>query len=389
MSKNAKRFLSLFFAVIMLCTICFPVEAKKTVTSPSDGKYYRIKYARNNRYLDIPADVYDNNGTQLQIWDYAQGNQNQIFRLVKVKKNWHIVAQNGKIIEVRDSSHQDGAQVAQWDLHNLNCGLWTVKTNNDGTVSFQNVESKKFLNVQGGGNAGNGRKIIQYHNDKTVAMKFILEQLGDSDIYSAAYQRDIQNSEIIWKTCNPIKDRIYNWTQFDKGWGYYPAVGQKLLYSASFLSPNTVANLVKKHAYNQSTWSQIQAAINGELDAQAINRLLKNVLHLEKEVPYLGTMLSILQILWDSRNENSWNKFLDAVKISPDGQYSGVIAYHYRKITSYKVWGPIPGMVAYGYSTYIKDIQEVSYASWTGSNFSKVKALPQKAKRGSWSYQYK
>ncbi len=389
MNKSAKRVFSLLMTMIMLFAICYPAEAKKTVTSVSNGRYYRIKYAGSNRYLDIPAQGYDNNGTQLQIWDYAQGNQNQIFRLVKANNSqyWHIVAQNGKIIEVRNSSHQDGAQVAQWDSHNGKCGLWSIKKQTDGTVSFQNVESKKFLNVQGGGKAGNGRRIIQYHNDKSVAMKFILEVLDDSDVYSAAYQRNIKNEEITWRRCNPIKDRIYNQTQFSKGWSYYPAIGQKLLYSVDFLSPNTVANLVKKAAYSKSTWKQIESAIKGELTATAITELAAS---LGYNVPFVGGALSILQTLWNSRDENQWNKFLDAVQISRNGQYSGVIVYNYRQITSFGSYGPLSnGTTAWGWQTYIKDVQSVSYKSWTGSNFARVKALPQKVKAGSWHYEYK
>ena len=38
----------------------------------------------------------------------------------------------------------------------------------DGTVSFRNRESGKYLNVQGGGDAGNGTKIIQYYGEMAI-----------------------------------------------------------------------------------------------------------------------------------------------------------------------------------------------------------------------------
>lgn len=387
MNKSAKRLFSLFLSAIMLCVICFPAKAKNTVTEPSNGRYYRIKYAGNNRYLDIPSEGYANNGTQLQVWNYVQGNQNQIFKLVKVNDSnkWRIVAQNGKIVEVRNSSHEDYAQVAQWDSHSLDCGLWTIRKNGDinGTVSFQNVESKKFLNVCGGGDAGNGTKIIQYHNDETIAMKFILEELSDSDIYSANYKRYIQDDEIWWLE-RPKGSGIINSSGFGKD-GYYPAPGQMLLASASFISPNTVANLLKKHAYSTSTWNQIKAALRGELDATAMNKLLKTTLDISDDIPYIGLMISILQILVDSQSTSKWNKFVDAVEIYPNGQCSGVIVYNYYNTTITQDPNYASGMVY----TYIGRRDVVSYKSWTGSNFADVKALPQQTKSGTWNYLYK
>lgn len=147
-----------------------------TTTSPANGSFVRIRYVVNGRYLDVPAEGISSNGTQLQLWDYAPGNQNQIFQLTDTGKGWRITSlQSGKVIEVRNSSHNDYAQVAQWDTHNLACARWDIVKNKDGSVSFRNRESGKYLNVCGGGNAGNGTKMIQYHDDKTTAMRFYIE----------------------------------------------------------------------------------------------------------------------------------------------------------------------------------------------------------------------
>lgn len=152
------------------------ISTAGTITNPVTGSFVRIRYSVNNRYLDVPADGISNNGTQLQIWDYAPGNQNQIFQLTDTGKGWRITSlQSGKVIEVRDSRHDDCAQVAQWDKHDLACARWDIVKNGDGTVSFRNRESGKYLNISGGGNAGNGTKIIQYHDDKSYAMRFLIE----------------------------------------------------------------------------------------------------------------------------------------------------------------------------------------------------------------------
>lgn len=156
-----------------------------TTTAPTNGSFVRIRYVVNGRYLDVPAEGISYNGTQLQLWDYAPGNQNQIFYLTDTGKGWRITSlQSGKVIEVRNSSHDDCAQVAQWDKHDLACARWDIVKNSDGSVSFRNCESGKYLNVCGGGNAGNGTKMIQYHDDKSSAMRFYIEPVTISG-YSA------------------------------------------------------------------------------------------------------------------------------------------------------------------------------------------------------------
>ena len=163
------------------------ISTSGTTTNPVSGSFVRIRYSVNNRYLDVPAEGISDNGTQLQIWDYAPGNQNQIFQLTDTGKGWCITSlQSGKIIEVRDSSHDDCAQVAQWDKHNLACARWDIIKNSDGTVSFRNRESGKYLNVYGGGNAGNGTKMIQYHDDNTYAMRFLIEPVTISGYTTTA-----------------------------------------------------------------------------------------------------------------------------------------------------------------------------------------------------------
>lgn len=158
------------------------ISTAGSTTTPVSGSFVRIRYSLNNRYLDIPADGISNNGTQLQVWDYAPGNQNQIFQLTDTGKGWHITSlQSGKIVEVRDSSHSDCAEVAQWSPHDLPCARWDIVKNTDGTVSFRNRESGKYLNVYGGGNAGNATKIIQYHDDSTYAMRFLIEPVTIDD----------------------------------------------------------------------------------------------------------------------------------------------------------------------------------------------------------------
>lgn len=162
---------------------------------PKNGAFIRIRYAANGRYIDVPAESATKNGTQLQIWDSASSNINQYFQLIDTGKGWQIISlYSGKVVEVRDSSHKDYAQVAQWDKHDLACARWDIIQNNDGTVSFKNRESGLYLNVYGGGNASNGTKLIQYHNDGTVAMKFYINNVSTNGYQTQT--KKISNSSV-------------------------------------------------------------------------------------------------------------------------------------------------------------------------------------------------
>jgi hypothetical protein len=407
--KILKRFMSVLISAILIFALCFTAKARHEVQYPKNGMFCRISYAANNRYIDIPAEKYSDNGAQLQLWDYVYGNQNQIFRLINSGDGWRIVSANGRIVEVGGSKHDDYAPVVQWDAHNLNCGLWYVRRNSDGTVSFQNKESGKYLNVMGGGDAGNGTKMIQYHDDGTIAMRFRIEELGYSDVYSATFQRDIQDSEIQWiKETAPAKHYpIYNLTGFtyiENDIRYRPVDNQRLFVSMEFLSPNNVANLIKEKSYDKLTWEKIRQAVSGELKNEMVTELAE---WLGFNIPFVGTALSILQIIWDSQESNQWNRFLDAVKIDNQGRVSGVIVYNYKKIVSciedhtilsreeeeyiWRTYGPHDSGNPYSPDGLIaeRSINEKEFKTWTGDNFGDVYHFPEDIKSGRWNLRFK
>lgn len=381
-----KRLISLFLVVAILFAFCVPVQAKWKTQSVSSGSYYRISYANNNRYLDIPSEGYNNNGTQLQLWDYAEGNQNQIFRLVDTGNGWHIISQNGRIVEVRDSRHDDCAPVAQWDYHNLNCGLWNIRCNDDGTVSFQNRESGKYLNVEGGGNAKNGNKIIQYHDDGTVAMRFYLEALGNEDVLGASYVRTLYRNEVSWGNINRSYSMYYadysGWAYQDGNTYYFPSVGQKVFVSMEFLSPLTVENLVYGRSYNQSVWDQIKQAATGEASSEVVSAVGEKLGFTGGVGGFTFSMIvDICQILLAYKEQNNWNNFLRAAKPDWSKPAQGVIVYHYYQVT----WAS----TSYPRKIYIRKEPVVEYKSWTGNNFGDVKGTPVSVRDGNWSYQFR
>lgn len=389
-----KKLLSILTTVLLVSTMLLPanVSATSQTQTPVNCGWARIRYAGNNRYLDIPSEKFYENGAQLQVWDYVYGNQNQIFYFYDTGDGWNISSHlTDKVIEVRNSSHEDYAHVAQWEKHDLACARWDIIANEDGTVSFKNKESGLYLNVCGGGDAKNGTKIIQYHNDGTVVMKFYLEVMGYNDVLSATFERYTKVSEVKWTKYNPMSNVLNKtqWTYNNNGNYYYPSVGQKKIFdTAEYLSPNTVANLLRDKAYNQSTWNEIKDALNGELSNDAVAALLDKLGF--ESVPGLGYALGILQVLWSSREEKEWNRFVDAVQIDEQGRCSGVIVYTYYNIVKNPVWGPMNnGTTAWGTTYYIRKVPCVEYKQWTGDNFYQTKDLPVEVIDGRWWFYFK
>ena len=390
-----RRLLAIVLAVVMVATMIpsIKVNAANTTQMLTDKGWVRIRYAGNGRYLDIPSEHFYDNGTQLQVWDYTYGNQNQIFCFYDTGEGWRISSHlTGKVIEVRDSSHDDYAQVAQWESHNLACARWDIIANSDGTVSFKNRESGLYLNVCGGGDAPNGTKIIQYHDDGTIAMKFYLEVMTYGDVLSATYNRSIKNKEVNWTEYNPFTSNIINdtgWQYKNNGKYYYPTPNQYYIFqSAEYLSPKTVENLLRDKAYNASTWDDIKSALSGEMKESAIAELLAQLGF--ESVPGLGYALGIFQVLWDSQDSKQWNRFVDAAHIDSQGRCSGVIVYTYYNITKNSVWGPLNNATtAWGTTYHIKKVTLAEYKNWTGDNFHEVCDLPVEGCSGKWWLYFK
>lgn len=389
--KTLKRTLCLLLVVATLASLlAFPASAASGELR--NGSFVRIRHAGSGRYLDVPAEGISNNGTQLQIWEYAYGNQNQIFRFYKTNSGWEIVSiQSGKCIEVRNSSHDDCAQVAQWTRHSGACARWDIVYNADGTVSFRNRESGKYLNVCGGGNAPNGTKMIQYHDDKSSAMRFYIEEMGNSDVLSATYKRKISNADIKWTRYNPATSNTTNLTNFSKkvnGKYYYPTPGQKIFVSAEYLSPKTVGKLLEEHSYSQSTWNQIKSALAGEMTADGISALLKKLDF--GEVPGIGYALGILQVLWNSRDEAEWNRFAQLVTHDAQGRCCGMIVYTYYTFNRVSYYGPLnDGTTARGWRYHITQSITLEYQRWTGDNFGAVRSRNTANTSGTWYYSFK
>lgn len=389
-----KKALSILLVLATILLSPCNAYAITEVQKPHNKRYYRIKYSQNNRYLDIPSERFGTDGTQLQLWDYTEGNQNQIFQLIKDGKYWIIQSTNDKVIEVRDSRHDDRAPVAQWTKHDLKCARWKIVKNSDGTVSFKNVESNKYLNVSGGGDAGNGTKIIQYHNDHTNAMRFYLEELNDSDLYFATYklsQNKIQD-QIQWMDITDplhpgnVLTNFKNKTEFEKrenGVTYFPQ-SQRILVSIDFLSSLEVQNITYNHTIEPPLWDQISDVAKGQAKSDSVDYVVDRLTNTGLMPKFVGKLfpfvVDVCLVLVGLNTADTWNRFQSTAKPDRKVPYQGIIVYHYKVIRSEN--GPNAREIS------INQYDEVAFDTWWNGSAIDELHIPF-LDSGDWYYYYK
>ena len=165
-------------------------------------------------------------------------------------------------------------------------------------------------------------------------------------------------------------------------------MGQKIFVSAEYLSPNTVGKLLEKNAYKQSVWNEIKSALAGDMSEAGIKALLKKLDF--GDIPGIGTALGILQIIWNSRNDAEWNRFVQAATHDAQGRCSGVVVYTYYTINKVGSYGPLNnGTTAWGMRYYINQGITLEYMRWTGDNFGAVKSAKTAGTSGTWYYSFK
>ena len=363
-----KRFLSF---ILVMCITCFytvthlssiTAYAFKKCTLPTHTCVYLIQHVGSGKYLDV-TDVSTQNGARLQIWERFSGNQNQFFRFEKVGNYWKIVPLHSKkCIEVRNSSKSNYAHVSQWKYDGLACQQWKVISNSDGTVSFQNRNSGKFLDVYGNGKA-NGTKIVQYSRNNTTAQRFRLYGCTANDILSASWERDFSKSPIQWSSLN-TRYYVNQTTYFQNRPGYsasefsgwfpknsiYTKQNTRILIRVDYIDSTTVWNMIRKKSLYPSFRSSITDLLKGEATEETASLLLGQI---GINVPVIGIPIGVLQIISESSQRSNWNKFANTAV-----QGKGMIVYTYATI-EYTENGS-------GTKTYITDKIEHTYSVWDG-----------------------
>lgn len=265
-----KRILSIVLALVVTMSTTIVMLIPKVYAFPGnyfwfpENMHVRIYHPSSGMFLGIDRDGNEVDGARIQLQRYEEGNQNQIFYLKAIShdEDGHIQYQirvhgeSEMVVEIRDSSHDDWAEAAQWTTHDGDCAKWYffTETNCNGEDSaiccIKNVESGKMLNVPGN-EAYDGNNLIQYHEDDTQAERFVIISV-EEHIIGAMWSRDWGKNEDGNLSWSLAKDTTENRRKYFTPVNVYNNgyIGYPVQYDESVVYLSTViwadANLQKK-----------------------------------------------------------------------------------------------------------------------------------------------
>lgn len=193
------------------------------VQSQSDSNYAILNIA-TNKVLDISSGritqgtkvgLYQPNGTVAQQWQLFDAGQviEKLDKQASGTKNllstdqiyWiETTIEPNMVIDVSGASSENDANVQLYRFNNTAAQQWTVSYDEQGYVTFINVQSGKALDVQAGKGVS-GANVRQYTPNGTYAQKWIVSQSSDGsyEIKSALWQGlslDLAGGSVVNKT---------------------------------------------------------------------------------------------------------------------------------------------------------------------------------------------
>lgn len=323
-----------FFSVLMAITMLFTMMSIFSTTAYAFPGYYfwfpnnmhvRIYHPSSGMYLGIDREGNEVNGARIQLQRYEEGNQNQIFYLKaisydangRIQYQIRVHGESEMVLEIRNSSHEDLAEAAQWTTHEGDCAKWYffTETNRNGYDSaiccIRNVESGKMLNVPGN-NAYDGNNLIQYHEDGTEAEVFQIFSVED-DIIGAMWSRDWgknENGGMYWSIAKDTnKNRKKYFTPinvYSNGYIGYPVQhNENIGYLATVIwaDANLQKKLLQLHNPPKSAWDKLKQAVGGTGREYVIDSLFSATPL--GAVP-MGDVEGVIATLMAGQSEQQW-----------------------------------------------------------------------------------
>lgn len=323
-----------FFSMLMVIAMLFTMMAMFSTTAYAFPGYYfwfpnnmhvRIYHPSSGMYLGIDREGNEVDGARIQLQRYEEGNQNQIFYLKaisydangRIQYQIHVHGESEMVLEIRNSSHEDWAEAAQWTTHEGDCAKWYffTETNRNGYDSaiccIRNVESGKMLNVAEN-EAYDGNNLIQYHEDGTEAEVFQIFSVED-DIIGAMWSRDWGKNEsggMYWSIAKDTeKNRKKYFTPinvYNNGYIGYPVNhGEDEAYLATVIwaDANLQKKLLQLHNPPKSAWDKLKQAVGGTGREYVIDSLFSATPL--GAVP-MGDVEGVIATLMAGQSEQQW-----------------------------------------------------------------------------------
>lgn len=332
-----KRIISVIMTFILALSLMETAFVKEVYAFP--GNYFwfpknmhvRIYHPSSGMYLGIDRNGNEVNGARVQLQRYEEGNQNQIFYLKAVSRDsdGHIQYQirvhgeSEMVLEIRNSSHEDWAEAAQWTTHDGDCAKWYFFTETDCngydsvTCCIRNVESGKMLNVTK--NEGyDGNNLIQYHEDGTEAEVFQIQSV-ENQIAGAMWARD-WSEDVGGMYWSYVKDTTENRKKYftpinyySNGYIVFPRAEEDKEYLATvlWLDGDLQKKVLQLHYPPQDAWKQLKQAVGGVGREQVID-FVSSKLGLGA-IP-VGDVEGVISVLMAGQSEQQWYHIEEAFK---------------------------------------------------------------------------
>jgi hypothetical protein len=139
-------------------------------------KWCKITSINSGKVLDI-RDASTADGAELQQWGYG-GGANQHWRLVPVSPNSYIIVSvhSSKTLDVPGHSTSNGAQIVQWEYHGGANQHWRVVELGNDNYKIESVESSKALVVLNAATT-DGAPVVQYNYSGTPNERWRIDGL--------------------------------------------------------------------------------------------------------------------------------------------------------------------------------------------------------------------
>jgi hypothetical protein len=176
-----------FFKLFVVFLLSHPVVAQQTI---EHNKIYRMVALHSGKVADVSGGSNDNGANVHQYEYHDQYNQqwravstgtqngNQYWRFVCIKSN--------KVLEVKDYSNSNKANIQQWDWVGHDYQQWRVEDAGSGHFYVINKGSEKAMSVSNA-STSNGANIWQFekvfHNNQKWKFVLVPEPLWDQAVY--------------------------------------------------------------------------------------------------------------------------------------------------------------------------------------------------------------
>ncbi len=160
------------------------------------GGIYKISNKNSGKVLDVRNSSLQN-GARIQQWDFF-GSDNQLWRIeASGTDSYKITSVNSnKVLDVVDASIGDRARIQQWEDFGSANQQWQIEPFEDGFFEIISVNSGKALDILRG-QTSNGADVIQFGRNASDSQKWTLELINVSSTRQTTQSPDGETKETI------------------------------------------------------------------------------------------------------------------------------------------------------------------------------------------------